>query len=54
VLYVRAALPLEFVTEELRGLVAAVGVAFVLSVVAMCLVTMILTRHLTRAIERLH
>lgn len=53
ILYVRAALPIEFVTTQLRGLVAAVGMSFIVSVVAMCLVTMLLTRHLTRAIERI-
>lgn len=52
-LLVRAAFPLDFITAQLRGLVAAVGVAFVISVVAMCLVTMLLTRHLTRAIQRI-
>lgn len=53
VLFVRLALPLDFVTTQLRALVAAVAVSFVISIVAMCLVTMLLTRHLTRAIERL-
>lgn len=50
-LFLRAALPLDFVTAQLRALVAAVGVSFLVSVVAMCLVTMILTRHLTLAIR---
>ncbi|MDG2304871.1 MAG: protein kinase [Candidatus Binatia bacterium] len=53
ILFVRAALPLDFVTTKLRALVAAVGVSFLVSIVAMCLVTMLLTRHLTRAIERI-
>lgn len=52
-LYLRAALPLDFVTAQLRGLVAAVGVAFLISIVGMCLVTMLLTRHLTQAIARI-
>ncbi len=53
ILFVRVALPLGFVTTQLRALVAGVGISFLVSVVAMCLVTMLLTRHLTRAIERI-
>ena len=53
VLFVRLALPVDFVTKQLHALVAAVAVSFLLSILATCLVTMLLTRHLTRAIERI-
>ena len=52
-LYVRGALPLDFVNQELQALVAAVGISALLSVIAICLVTILLSRHLGRALQRL-
>ena len=53
VLYVRGALPLDFVNQELQALVAAVGISALLSVIAICLVTILLSRHLGKALQRL-
>jgi serine/threonine protein kinase len=53
ILLARLAVPVDFIAAELRALVGAVSVAFVLSVLIMSFLTMLLTRHLRRAIEQI-
>lgn len=53
ILLARLAVPVDFIAAELRALVGAVSVAFVLSMVIMSVLTMLLTRHLRRAIEQI-
>ncbi|MBM4266566.1 MAG: hypothetical protein FJ144_08155 [Deltaproteobacteria bacterium] len=51
-LYVRAGLPLSWISDQLWTLVTAVAIGLLTSLVVGSIATILLTRHLTRAIHR--